>query len=349
MTGIIRTAAILLLAGLALPAQTRAMDADPAQIRELLNSPRLTDQVWGVYYAGRLHDAGQQDLLVERLRRARPMANSAIFSPEFFYVAALFDSLIETGGAVPLDATLPFGPNWEADVLILLSRQQGTEDALFAIRDRPMHEIYWVAANNLLLGMRSARFLAKALAEVRITCTFEVRDGAIREPGSGTGGSAGSGAGPTLPADFPPVGLYYLEDHPSAEGAVLASGPRNVYYRRAVPPTGVRGTFHSPGDRNVYLLEYLAAWNHLDAASAQAVFTPRKIVQWTTAAALAREIETRIDAQVDDIRDFAARATQSGAKDLTGIRLRIVPILEDKRHGLPGALPGAAPREFILE
>ena len=59
---------VLLLAGIALPAQTPPADADAARAKELLNSPSLADRAWGAYYAGRLHDPGLRDILVERLR-----------------------------------------------------------------------------------------------------------------------------------------------------------------------------------------------------------------------------------------------------------------------------------------
>jgi hypothetical protein len=130
---------------------------------------------------------------------------------------------------------------------------------------------------------------------------------------------------------------------------VLARGPRNVYYRRAVPPAGVGGPFQSPGSREPYLLEYLAAWNNRGAVDAEIIFASRVLVQWVNAAAMSREVEARLDAQVGSIRTFVAAAKKNGAQDVAGMRLRIVPILKDERRSATTPLPAVAPREFTLE
>ena len=342
-----RLGTILVLAGFVLRAQTMPADADAGRARELLNSTDLAEQSWGAYYAGRLRDPGLRDILVQRLRAAQPLANARVFSAEFSYVAGLFDALIEIGGAVPLDAFLPFEGQWPAPVLVLLSRQQGTEDTLLAMRNETMHDLYWLAVNNLLFGMRSARFFTKTLEEIRITHTFDVRQGASREPGSGSGGSIASGAAPKWPEGFPPAGLYYIEDRPS-EGALLVAGPHNVYFRRGVPPVGVLGTWRDPGQEQ-FRLEYLGAWNHGGLVDAQHVFTRRTVVQWEDAAALTREVETRLDAQVAAIRAFVAAAKQNGGPGLAGMRLQITPSLQDERRNSLVPLPAVSPKEFTLE
>jgi hypothetical protein len=339
---------VLLLAGIALPAQTPPADADAARAKELLNSPTLADRAWGAYYAGRLRDAGLQDILVERLRAAQPLANARMFSPEFSYIAGLFDALIEIGGAVPLDAFMPFEARWREPALILLSRQQGTEDTLLAMRDELTHQdLYWLAVNNLLFGMRSARFFTKTLEEIRITHTFDVRQGAFREPGSGTGSSIVTGAPPKWPDGFPPAGLYYIEVRPT-EGALLVAGPRNVYFRRGVPPVGVEGTWRDPG-LEVFRLEYMEAWNHGALVDAQRAFTPQTVVQWKDATALTREVEARLDEQTAAIRAYVATAKQNGAPDMAGLHLRIAPVLKDNRQNRLAPLPAVQPREFTLE
>ena len=313
-----RLSAILLLAGIAAPAQTPPADADAARAKELLSSPSLADRAWGAYYAGRLRDPGLRDVLVERLRAAQSLANAHAFFPEFSYVAGLFDALIEIGGAVPLDAIMPFEAHWRAPALILLSRQQGTEDALLAMRDELMHQdLYWLAVNNLLFGVRSTRFFAKTLEEIRITHTFDVRDGPVpAPPGSGRGASISTGAPPKWPEGFPPAGLYYIEDRPS-EGALLVAGPHNVYFRRGVPPVGVEGTWRDPGQEQ-FRLEYMGAWNNGSLVDAEHVFKLQTVAQWTDAAALTREVETRLDAQIAAIRAFLATAKQNGARTWPG-------------------------------
>ena len=72
---------VLLLAGIALPAQTPPADADATRAKELLNSPSPADRAWGAYYAGRLRDPGLRDILVERLGGAQPMPGCSRQSP----------------------------------------------------------------------------------------------------------------------------------------------------------------------------------------------------------------------------------------------------------------------------
>lgn len=343
-------AKLLLLPGQILLAQTPAPDADPAQARALLDSPRLGDQVWGIYYAGRLPDSGLQELLVERLRLAQPLGDATssglTLTPDFAYVAALFDALIGSGAVVPLDVIMPFAARWREPALILLSRQQGTEDAILAMRDEPMPDgfwqflnvplpdIYWIAANNLLLGMRSGRFFTKTLEETEITQTFELRDGEFQPPPSGYGGSFAHGAGPRWPEGFPPVGLYRLELNPSDEGhenSLLARGAHSVFYRRWVPPEGLHpGRWHDPG-REQLRLEYLAEWNHVGLAEAEEVSTADAVVQWVDGAALTRDIEAHLEAQA------------------AGVRLRITPIVRDERRSAHSPLPAVTALEFTLE
>jgi hypothetical protein len=259
---------------------------------------------------------------------------------------------------------MPFAARWREQSLILLSRQQGTEDALLAMRDapmpdmfweslnRPIEDIYWIAANNLLLGMRSARFFMKTLEETQITETFRVRDGEFQPPLSGYGGSFSYGAAPRWPEGFPPVGLYRLELNPSLEGhenSLLARGARSVFYRRWVPPAGLHpGPWRNPG-REQLRLEYLGEWNHADLAEAKEVFTADAVVQWVDAAALTRDIEAHLEAQAAAIRAFVATARRNGAPDCAGMRLRIVPIVRDERRVRTTPLPAVTALEFTLE
>jgi hypothetical protein len=343
---------VLLLAGIALPAQTPPADADTARAKELLNSPSLADRAWGAYYAGRLHDPGLRDILVERLRAAQPLANARLLSAESCYVASLFDALIEIGGAVPLDAFMPFEARWREPALILLSRRQGTEDTLLTIRNESMPDLEWQAVNNLLLGMRSARFFSATLQETRITQVFEVRDGVVGEGQSGgRGGDCAHGIGPQWPQGFPPIGLYYFQDQ-GTEDQVMAAGPRNVYFMRRVPPdlpTGCEHFLQPPGpDREQLRLEYMKAWNH-GSTEVERAFRPRTALQWKDAATAAREAESWLDVQTAAIRAFVAAAERNGARNLAGVSLEIEPTFQDRRHDTLVPLPVVYPRKFTLE
>jgi hypothetical protein len=360
-------AAFHAMTAVALPAHAPGSDIDAGRARELLASSQWVDQTWGAYAAGRLHDPALHELLIGQLRRARaypPRSSGGVYAPEFALDAAVFDALIQDGGAVPLDALTRFSrprpPNdFFVQALILLSRSPGAEGTLLALADGPelqcpesafcSVDLDWLAINDLLLGMRSQRFFGKTLRDIKITSKFEIWDRTPASRGSGSGGSIARGGHPTWPQGFPPVGLYYLADRPVPGGVVLAPGIRSVYYVRVVPPARYEEGFHNPG-RQQYRLEFLAAWNHLDIAEAGKVFTPVTPVQWSGAAALSKTIEQRFDAQVADLRAYVAAAKKNGAPDLPAMKLEIVPLLDDRRLAKSPPLPEPpAPREITLQ
>jgi len=333
---------------------------DAARVKILLASPELADNAWGAYYAGTLRDPGLRDLLADHLRAATQYAAARQDSGQFAYVATLFDALIQIGGPVPLDAILPFQAwqQWHSQVLILLSRQKGTESVLLDMREnrRQWHEVEWLAINNLLLGMRSQPFFAKTLQELNITHTFEIWDVSPAPRGQGTGGSYATGTPLKTPSGFPELVLYYLQDHAGGTGGILAPGPRTIYYRRAVAPSEPDGPFRSYADgdqRN--RREYLAAWNGI--ARADDIFRPTDILKWPVdpgraegnAAAVAEAIDKDLDAQVAAIQAFLVKAKQNGAPDLRGTRLRIAVQLLDRRRTWHDPLPQAEDREFAVE
>jgi hypothetical protein len=353
----------LVLMAAALLAQTPGPDINAGRATELLASSQWSDQAWGAYAAGRLHDPALHDVLIEHLRRASPnpaLGSGNVYSPEFAYEAALFDALIQDGGAVPPDALTPFlkpqpQNSFFVQALILLSRSPRAEDTLLTLADElkcPASSIcsvdlYWLAVNNLLLGMRSPPFFRKTLEETAVTSKFEIWD----QPGSfgiGSGGSGATGAHPTWPEGFPPAGLYYIADRPISGGVVLAPGIRSVYYVRLVPPVRYEAGFHNPG-RQQLRLEFLAAWNHSKDVDAGQIFAPVTRVQWSDAAALSEAIKQRLDAQEADIRAYIAEAKKNGAPNLAGLKLHIVPSLDDRRRTKAAPLPEPpAPRDITL-
>lgn len=335
---------------------------DAVRVKTLLASPQLADNSWGAYYAGTLRDPGLRDLLVEHLRAAARYAADKQDSGQFAYVATLFDALIQIGGPVPLDAILPFQPfpQWHPQVLVLLSRQKGTESALLEMRQQVHEEwwydVEWLAIDNLLFRIRSQPFFTRTLGELNISHTFEIRDAPFDPPAHGWGGEFATGGQPEAPAGFPELVLYYLQDHTAATGGILAPGPHTIYYRRAVSPN-LHGDPPRPNDhdRQRDRREYLAAWNGVDHVDD--IFTPNDILNWTVdpghaegnAAAVAETIDKDLDAQVAAIQAFLAKARQNGAPDLRGTHLRIVVQMQDHRKKSDDPLPPAVDREFTVE
>jgi hypothetical protein len=323
--------------------------ADASQVRALLNSGRLADKAWGAYYARQIDDPDLREPLIEALRQAKPYRDSQWFSEKSMVVAALLDALIGIGGDVPLDAILPFDtPEWRDAILVLLSRQQGAEAALLTMRnDSPLNHYDWLAINNLLFTMRSKPFFIQLLKETEITHTFIVRDGPLPNPGGGSAGSLTTSAEPNPPAGFPPVGFYTALERPGEQGGVLADGPVTIWYARAQRPLR-QGPEQDTAGLDRHRLEYLGAWNGQGSAYTTGVFSPTTILEWAGAAAFKRKVDASLDDQVAAIRAYAKLAGSHGAPSLSGIQLRIVPIVKDMRLK-SGALPAIAPRDIAIK
>jgi hypothetical protein len=350
----------VLLAGVALSAQTPPADVDVARATELLTSSKLEERAWGAYAAGRLKDAGLHALLVQQLRTANPVAPAFAsgpvntYSAAFAYSAALLDALIQEGGTVPADAILRLNrPDglWRAQMLVLLSRSREpeAEDALLAWREEALlHPLIRLTIEDVLLEMRSTRCFAKIVGEIPITARFDIRDGQPNRMGEGIGGSIATGSAPELPGGSPPAGLYFLHTQPAPDSVLLAHGIRSVYYRRLVPPARDDRPFRDIG-RPRSLLEFLAAWNNRSLAEAEQVFTPVTEVQWTGAIALSREVSQRMNAQIARIQSFFDAAKQSGGPNLAGTKLRVIPVLKDERRSEKTPVPEFSPVEFTLK
>jgi len=322
--------------------------------RQLLGSQRWADKAWGAYFAGRLRLQGIRDVLIEQLRFQEPLRNAPRDGEEYSYVQALLDALIELGGPVPADVVMPFRSQWRAEVLILLARGEGNEDPLLAMRDEELSDTEWVAVNNLLLGMRSQTLFRKTLEELRITHRFVVIDDATAGfgPGFGSGGSVGPGDHRIIPEGFPPTPRYQLQTYPADGDVLLAKGPHNVYFRRIVP---VRRSFYWNAtsrvtDRQRYRLEYAAEIGPSSAEGASLMFSPWTTLRWHSPEHFSSEVDRHLAVQAEQIRGFLAAAVQRGFVELRGLRLQIIPEIEDRRQGVRQALPQVAfPREITLQ
>jgi hypothetical protein len=209
-----------------------------------------------------------------------------------------------------------------------------------------------LTVNNFLFQMRSAKFFAQTLKELEIKRTITVVDnyGPGMSSGSGYGG-VGEGTR-QLPRGFPPTGLYQLVVS-AGEGYVLAAkGPHDVYYRRTVVPTDRQAGLGVPfaiWDRQQELLEYLAALAQIRLPEARQVFSPANTIAWQDDERFSREVDQRLEAQADSIQAFVNAAEERGFKSLAGIKLRIVPQVEDQRVKATGPLPAVSPRELVLQ
>ncbi|MGD0049089.1 MAG: hypothetical protein ABSE42_18985 [Bryobacteraceae bacterium] len=331
------------------PAAVSAQETERA--RQLLNSAQWVDKAWGAYLAGRLHSDDLDRLLIEQFREAGALRNAQGYTDEHAYVATLFDAAIEAGITVPAGLLEPFEESWPYPVLILLARDTTSEDSLLRLREEKSRNILWLAANNLLLERKSQAWYAAILGEIGITHRFTVID---TDRGGGIGGGQfGGGFGDgvaAMPKGFPPVALYTLQDFAQRGSVLLARGPRDVYYKRTIVPTDKQVGFGSSAssiDRMAIRIGYLAQLRSVPFEQAERLFHSETQIRYTGAENFEREVERSMQIQEQGIRAFLQAIEKNGLR-ATGVRLRIVPEVNDKRENMTDPLPVVAPRDIDL-
>ena len=345
---------VALAAAAAASAQPASIAAqEEARARLLLYSTQLPEKAWGAYFASRLHSTDLDSTLVDELRAAAPLAGSAHFgSEEYGFLAALFDALIESEIQVPADLLQPFEGAWTGPVLILLARggDGDREQALLRLtQDRS--DLVWLAANNLLSGMKSQLWYGRLLGELSITHRFVVLD-----PGGGWG-SGGSRGGTcsdgmiVFPKGFPPIGFYSLEGTARSGVALLAPGPQNIYYRRIVVPADKQaagfGSCFSV-DRQQAGIGYLAMLSTMEPKQVQQLYHAEIQITYAGLPEFERRVQTALDAQSQGIRQLLAAIAEHGLATPPGLALRIVPEVIDHRRSPTEALPAVAARDILL-
>jgi len=338
----------------------RIAEQETVRTKQLFQSVRWVDKAWGAYLAGHLHSQVFREPLIEALRLAEPLHNVPMDGEEYAYVQSLFEALIELGGIVPFEVLKPFENRWRPEVLILMARDSGNEDTLFAMRDEQLSDGEWLTVNNLLFKIGSGRFFAKTLAEVDITHDFVVKD--VDTPGYGRGGDrAWSSPMRHFPKGFPPIALYRLVAWPAEGDLLLVHGPHNVYYRRIIVPVDGSVSWDPTGwddkmiqefgfcYRQEFRLEYLAQLGPMSVDDVRRLFETGTTIHWLNAQEFMLEVETQLSAQETAIRSFVANARQHGMGDVSGMPLKIVSRFLDLRQNAHDALPAVAAREFVLD
>jgi hypothetical protein len=344
-----RHACILLALALSAGAQSLP-ESEVAHARRLMESPQWRDKAWGAYFAGRLQSEELKEPLIEAFREASALRDARSVTEEHSYVEVLFDAAIESGITVPAELLEPFETNWRPAVIILMARDLTNEDSLLRLREKVEH-VEWLAVNNILLQRKSQRFFNKMLSEVEISHEFTLSD-----PGdtSASGGGAGGmlcGDGVLFPTKgFPPAGIYKLVDLGQVGDVLLARGPQEAYYRRFVVPTDRQtgfGVCRGMTDRDKLRIQYLATLQLSQAQSAASVFHARTNIQ--NQINLRPQWDTALNAQEAAIRAFVRTAQQNGMGSVTGMTLKIVPQVNDRRKTTSGAVPALTPHEFVLD
>ncbi len=342
-------ACIAAVALCAQPVPTSTQEAERA--RQLLQSSQWVDKAWGAYLAGRLHSADLDELLVEEFRTAAVLRSSPYWSEEHAYVYVLFDAAVEAGIAVPAELLDPFKEDWTAPVVILLARGNDSEDLLLGLSGDEGQGTAWLAANNLLFGMKSQRWFAGILRDVKITHRFTVTDQAY---GPGFGGGVGGGyygdGVAAMPKGFPPVTLYQLDDHAQRGSVMLAHGPQDVYYNRTVVPTDKQVGNGSHGgnlNRASIRIGYLAEMANITRDKAEEIVHADTQIRYNGTAEFQRQADQSMEAQRQRILQLLEDAKQRGFS-APDVRLRIVPEVDDQRKDATEPLPPVAEREIAF-
>jgi hypothetical protein len=318
---------------------------------ELLNSRRWVEKAWGTFMAGRLHSRDLHEHLIREFRDAAALRNAAPSSEEHAFVDALFDAAIVSQIAVPSALLEPFAENWATPVLILLARAGDSEGVLLALRGDKSSDMVWLTANNLLCEMKSQRWYSAIWEEISVTHRFVVVDS---EGHSGLGGGMASGTCgdgvAQMPRDYPPVGLYVLEDRGGRQRVVVAEGPRTAYYSRTIVPTNSQvgiGACTPQLDRAATRIGYLEQLRLEPADETEQHVRAETQIVYTSNTALVRDIEQRMAEQAEYIAALLRSGEREGLRP-PHVPLRIVPEIVDKRKNARVPLPVVNSRNIDL-
>lgn len=330
---------------------------DVARARMLLHSAQWADKAWGAYFAGQLQSPDLAPDILDELRSNAGVAAASESSEAYGFIAALFDAAIQTGVQASSAVLEPFEKNWDQPVLILLALSQAgdREESLLRLSDaRP--DVVWLAANNLLFGMKSQKWYAKTLRELRIGQRFTVIDPGqvppkLDKPGRGTCGDGWA----QMPKDFPPIALYMLETH-GAGLVKFAPGPTDVYYRRTVVPTNTRigvGSCFSV-DRSKETIGYLASLAKLPLEKTPLektleLFDRETLIRYSGAAEFQAAIQESLSAQEQEVRNLLQAIHQLQELNTSGVVIHIYPQISDRRQNKMEPLPSAEIYEIALK
>jgi hypothetical protein len=332
-----------------------AQPSPSTEARRLLQSANLRDRAWGAWYAGVSQDASLRPALLEQLRRAEALRDSARDSAEYAYVQLLFDALIQIPGSTPVDVLMPFEKSWRAEILILLARPgaDSRENALLEMRGHAMPDAEWRAANDLLFQMGSQRFFQAAFAEIQLTRHFIVTD-----QNGGICGGSGICRESTrhFPAGYPPIALYQFNQDMTGTGDILLgelSVP--VYYRRTVVPTDGEAEWMECQSypafttvRQMILTEFLGAIDNLSRAESENLFMPLTQIRWRGAFETAAEMDVKLDEQSAAFRKLVSDAQKRNLFNASGMVYRIATTVDDVRRDRREHILEVAPREIVI-
>ena len=255
---------LLLLTCAGVRAQTEGSAPPPFDVAEaarLLKSQGNRERAWGAYLSGAYGLKEHEPLLVALLED--PALAAGGWEESAARQAAL-DALIRLDAEVPAEVLRALPQQFTDEALILLARspEKNSEALLemFAGLDNNGYSgACWLAAGNLLAGVKARGFAARLLGGLKVEAYVAVLDAdGSHGLGGGDGGGCGGGSDFGGYGDFPPVGYYWLTHEASRGAVVVAPGKRPVFYVRSLHMGGV-GCYPLPPQTDLVRVEYLAA------------------------------------------------------------------------------------------
>jgi hypothetical protein len=325
---------------LALPLLTLLLAAPPpeqARAEALLASSRPIDKAWGAYLAGRLNLTP----LIPRLTAELTSLDAAAEDFEGRSLRhVLFDALIELRAPVTFELLKPWFDRYRDETLILLLLDaKANQQALLEIRPALRRQSQWLAVNNALVRQRAPGMAARLLAEANVRHHFFLIDTpnpGIR--GGVPGGGSNSFGSVAFPAGFPPSARYRIVTYASPGDPLLAPGPTNVYFSRAVIATDSHIGWSNntdPLDIQAPLVDYLAALMYCSPERAREAITGETTVNWSDANAFRKRASDGLDRQAKAILEMTEVLTQQGLltpRERSTLEVQIQPIMEDLRR-----------------
>jgi hypothetical protein len=336
----------------ALSAQPPDGPQDAAHARQLLHSASWKDKAWGAYFAGQLHSEELAADIVEQFQANAIYEGASAKSEEYAFIASLFDAAIENSVQVPAGILEPFEKNWDESVLVLLSlsRTADREESFLRLRKVPS-DVAWLAANNLLFGMRSQRWYIRILGELRVSHQFTVvSPGQAPRKGDGIGsGHCGDGL-TAIPKGFPPIALYVLQVEPDPGFTIFAPGPVDVRYRKVLVPTDGQSGFGScfSVNREKMDVDYLAALGKMRSEEAQELFRRDTPIPYSDDRQFRRAVQQSLAAQENAIQDLVQAIQLRAMLWGSGVELLVFPVVGDQRQHSMRSLPAVEPRKIVL-
>jgi hypothetical protein len=337
----------------ALSAQSPDGPQDAAHARVLLHSTEWKEKAWGAYFAGQLHSEELAADIVEQFQANAIHATASLKSEEYAFIASLFDAAIESGVQVPAGLLQPFEKNWDESVLVLLSLSRTADrEESFLRLTKVRYDVAWLAANNLLFGMRSQRWYIKILGELRVGHRFTVvSPGQAPLKEGGMGGVFVCGDGTTqIPKGFPPLTIYSLQAKPGQGFVTFAPGPVDVRYRKVLVPTDGQNGLGScfSVDREKMDVDYLAALGKMRSEQAQELFRRDTLIPYSDDRQFRRAVQQSLAAQEKGIQDLIQAIQQRAMLWGSGVELHVSPVVSDQRQHSTKPLPAVEPRTILL-